>query len=315
MQTWKVPHLVKGALSYVPAVNLWRARRRATGGSSSSRYCYAVWLRHLVLVSRYGFRVAGSTICELGPGDTIGTGLAALLAGARRYIALDAVPYSAKADLTRMIAELAQMYAAQEPIPTHEEFPRVRPRLSAYEFPARFINTASLHERIEAVTAAIASGVPTASDLIVYHAPWRSVRELPASSLDLIFSQAALQYVDALEDAYTSMFTWLKPGGYASHATGLGANDLSPFWNGHWAYSDREWQVVRGRREYLLNREPLSTHLRLAAAAGFDVLHVEPQYDRGGLSRDVLAERFRHLDSTDLAVRGAVLILRKPAGS
>jgi SAM-dependent methyltransferase len=187
--------------------------------------------------------------------------------------------------------------------------------LSAYEFPARFISTDSLHERIEAVTAATASGWPVESDLIAYHAPWGSVHDLPANSLDLVFSQAVLQYVDALEDAYQSMFTWLKPGGYASHATGLGANDFSPFWNGHWAYSDREWQVVRGRREYMLNREPLSTHLRLAAAVGFDVLHVEPQYDRGGLSRDVLAERFRHLDFTDLAVRGAMMILRKPAAS
>jgi SAM-dependent methyltransferase len=315
MQPWKVPHLVKGALTYVPTVNRWRARRGATGGSDSARYCYAVWLRHLVTVSRYGFRVEGATICELGPGDSIGTGLAALLAGARRYIALDAVPYSAKADLPQMVAELARMYDAQEPIPTHEEFPAVRPRLSVYEFPARFISTDSLRERIDAVTAATASGLATASDLIVYHAPWRSVHELPAGSLDLVFSQAALQYVDALEDAYQSMFTWLKPGGYGSHATGLGANDLSPFWNGHWAYSDREWQVVRGRREYLLNREPLSTHLRLAAAVGFDILHVEPQYDYGGLPQGELAEPFRHFDSTDLAVRGAMMILRKPVGS
>jgi SAM-dependent methyltransferase len=315
MQPWKVPHLVKGALTYVPAVNRWRARQRATGGSDSPRYCYAVWLRHLVTLSRYGFRVEGSTVCELGPGDSIGTGLAALLAGARRYIALDAVPYSAKADLTQMVAELAGMYEAQEPIPTHDEFPAVRPRLASYDFPSRAICTHTLRERIAAVTAATSSGLPTADDLIVYHAPWRSVHDVPAGSLDLVFSQAVLQYVDGLEEAYRSMFTWLKPGGYGSHATGLGANDLSPFWNGHWAYSDLEWQVVRGRREYLLNREPLSTHLQLAAAAGFEVLHVEPQYDHGGLSRDVLAERFRHFDPTDIAVRGAMMILKKPGGS
>ena len=90
IQPWKVPHLVRGMLTFVPAINRWRARSRATGGSDSARYCYAVWLRHLVVLSRYGFTLQGRTVCELGPGDSIGAGLAALLAGARRYIALDA---------------------------------------------------------------------------------------------------------------------------------------------------------------------------------------------------------------------------------
>ena len=48
IETWKVPHIIKGMLTYAPMINAVRLRRCATGGSSSSRYCYAVWLRHLV---------------------------------------------------------------------------------------------------------------------------------------------------------------------------------------------------------------------------------------------------------------------------
>ena len=61
-------------------------------------YCYAVWLRHLIVLDRYGFSGKDAAIGELGPGDSIGTGIAALLSGARRYVGLDAVPY-AKGDL------------------------------------------------------------------------------------------------------------------------------------------------------------------------------------------------------------------------
>ena len=314
IQPWKVPHLVRGMLTFVPAINRWRARSRATGGSDSARYCYAVWLRHLVVLSRYGFTLQGRTVCELGPGDSIGAGLAALLAGARRYIALDAVPYSTT-NLRRMTADLAQLYESRQPIPDHEEFPGVRPRLTSYEFPRQAICTDSLPERIRLVTDAVNSGLQSANDMIAYHAPWRSANDVTAGSLDLVFSQAVLQYVDGLEDVYRSMFTWMRGGAYASHATGLGANDLAPVWNGHWAYSDRQWRLVRGRREYMLNREPLSTHLRLAAAAGFDILHVEPQYDYNGLAKEAIASRFRSLPPDDLAACGVMLILRKPASN
>ena len=129
IHTWKVPHLVKGLLTYVPPVNAWRLRRGTTGGSNSARYCYAVWLRHLVVVSRHGFKLDGAAIGELGPGDSIGTGLAALLAGASRYVGLDVVPYSAHANLEQLLDELTELYARQEPIPGHDEFPAIRPRL------------------------------------------------------------------------------------------------------------------------------------------------------------------------------------------
>jgi len=312
IQPWKVPHLVRGMLTFVPAVNRWRAPSRATGGSDSARYCYAVWLRHLVMLSRYGFTLQDRTVCELGPGDSIGAGIAALLGGARRYIALDAVPYSTTTDLRQMTADLAQLYESRQPIPDHDEFPGIRPRLTSYEFPRQAICDDSLQERIRLVTDAVNSGLHTANGMIAYHAPWRSVHDVAAGSLDLVFSQAVLQYVDALKDLYRSMFTWLKGGGYASHATGLGANDFAPMWNGHWAYSDREWRLVRGRREYMLNREPLSTHLRLAASAGFDILHAEPQYSHRGLARQAIARRFRSLQPDDLAACGVMLILRKP---
>src|SRR5215467_13821096 len=82
IQAWKLPHMLKGALTYVPALNAWRIRRASTGGSNSARYCYSVWFRHLINLDSCGFKIKGARVAELGPGDSIGVGLAALLSGA-----------------------------------------------------------------------------------------------------------------------------------------------------------------------------------------------------------------------------------------
>jgi hypothetical protein len=68
---------------------------------------------------------------------------------------------------------------------------------------------------------------------------------------------------------------------------------------------------VRGRREFLLNREPLSTHLAWAEKAGFEVLLLRRDYEGSGLCADALAKRFRVLDGEDLRTRGATLVLQK----
>jgi SAM-dependent methyltransferase len=312
IQMWKAPHIVKGILTHVPALNTWRAKRSTTGGSNSSRYCYAVWLRHLTLLGQQGFEPRGAAVGELGPGDSIGTGLAALLSGAGRYVGLDVVPYSAKADLQSMLKELAGLYCAGEPIPDHDEFPRIRPRLASYEFPHHLVRPEFLPERVARLESVLRSTVAARGPDIAYLAPWASVSDLEPGSLDLVFSQAVLQCVDDLEETYQAMFTWLKPGGYGSHRADFGANHYSPFWNGHWAYTDLEWRLLRGRRKTVLNRQPLSAHLCMARKAGFEVLYVDAEHDRGGLAVDLLAPRFRRLAIEDRLARGVMLILRKP---
>lgn len=298
-------------LTWLPALNAWRVRHTSTGGSDSPRYCYAVWLRHLVMLHAHGFRINGARIGELGPGDSIGTGLAALLSGASHYVGLDIVPFSAKADLKRILDELAQLCSRREPIPDHKEFPRVLPRLNSYELPSCLIDWTDFTSRVEGLRLALRTGV-NGSQFVSYRAPWISPNEIAGASLDLVFSQAVLEHVDAIEETYWAMFAWLRPGGYASHVIDFSAHYRSPFWNGHWAYSAWEWRLVRGRREFLLNREPLSTHLACAKKVGFEVLLLNRDYDSRGLNLHALSRRFRVLDPDDAQTRGAMLILRKP---
>jgi hypothetical protein len=310
MQAWKAPWIIKGVLTWIPVLNRWRLRHASTGGSDSARYCYSVWLRHLVTLNCYGFRIKEAQVGELGPGDSIGVGLAALLSGAQKYIGLDVFPFSAKGDLQRIFYELVQMYSQREPIPDHNEFPRIRPTLDSYQFPNDVVDWTLFTQKVERIRYDLDPGV-NESQFVSYRAPWTSIAEITPKSLDLIFSQAVLEYVSSLEETYRAMSIWLKPGGYASHVIDFSAHYLSPSWNGHWAYSDWAWRLARGRREFFLNREPLSAHLVYAKKFGFDLLLVKEQYNPAGLPIEELSPRFQGLDVEDLRTRGAMIVLQK----
>jgi hypothetical protein len=309
-QLWKLPNIIKGAATWIPLLNLWRRRYSNTGGTNSARYCYSVWLRHLVSLSLYGFKIAGTTIGELGPGDSIGTGFAALLSGAHRYFGLDVVPFAEECDLQNVFDELVQLYSIKSPIPDDDEFPHVRPKLRSYNFPNQLIEWTEFQSRIERIRTEITGGLKF-GELIAYRAPWSSTNIIKPSSLDLIFSQSVLEYVSPLEQTYEAIHAWLKPGGFSSNAIDFSAMYLSPYWNGHWAYSDWEWRVVSGRRQFFLNRDPLSKHLVSATSLGFDVLEVNKQCKDSGLSTNLLAPQFRKMNNEDLRTCGAMIILRK----
>jgi hypothetical protein len=310
IQAWKAPHICKGLLSSIPMLDRWRLQRASTGGSNSARYCYSVWLRHLSILGANGFRVTGARVGELGPGDSIGTGLAALLSGAKSYIALDVVPFSARADLLAIFQNLVALFSSRAAIPNHQEFPGVRPSLESYAFPYHLVDYSDFGSRVANLRRKLIERQYD-NGFITYRVPWNSADVIDRSSLDLIFSQAALEHVDSLEATYQAMSTWLAPGGYASHVIDFSAHHLSPYWNGHWAYADFEWRLVRGRREFLLNREPLSTHLQFARESGLDVLQIVKNYDDSGLLQELLAPRFQNLTFEDRRTRGAVLVLRK----
>lgn len=312
IHAWKAPHILKGILTWIPIVNAWRLSRLRASDSDSPRYCYAIWFRHLTQLSRYGFTVAGANVGELGPGESLGVGLAALLSGASRYTGLDAIPFAHKADLSRTFTDLLQMFSNKEEIPDGREFPNLLPKLEATAFPDSLVHWQGYSERVAKTQAELVLG-PNRSQVLRYHAPWNSLNDVPTASLDLILSQAVLEHVVNLEETYFAMFQWLKPGGYASHVIDFSCHHLSPQWNGHWAYSDWEWRLVKGRREILLNREPLSVHLTHAKKVGFEVVLVKPEYREGNeLGPLLLPQRFATLDSDDLRTCGAMVILRKP---
>src|SRR5688572_30727988 len=108
IQIWKAPHVIKGMLTWIPLFNAWRMRRASPGGTDSSRYCYSVWLRHLTMLDQCGVKINGARVGELGPGNSIGLGLAALISGAASYVGLDIMHFPANVNLEKMFEEMYQ---------------------------------------------------------------------------------------------------------------------------------------------------------------------------------------------------------------
>ena len=282
------------------------------GSTESARYCYAVWLRHLIHARNCGLSGIPETVAELGPGRSIGCGLAALLSGASRYFALDAVNLTSVDENLRVLEELVELFIGRSPVPDDNEFPEIYPPLETHEYPSavlddEIVSKALNPHRIQRVRDSISAG-----GMITYQAPWSDPASIPAGTVDLIFSQAVLEHVDDLPGMYMCMNAWLRPGGYVSHTIDFRSHGLSNAWNGHWACSDALWKIIRGRRPYLINRAPRSTHIDLLTAHGFTVAAETVRSSASAVRRSDLSRRFAGMNDTDLTTSTAFVVGAKP---
>lgn len=307
--------IAKGLATYVvPA----RWYNRSQGRTLSARYCYSVYLRHLVKLDEAGAGTDPGSVAEIGPGASIGTGLAALIAGAERYYGFDIKAYGSSPRSLAVFDELAALFAARAPIPGEAEFPRIKPALDILDFPAHILTPARLERclaetRLARLRAALTpEGMAGPEPAVAYVAPWFDDGLVRPASIDWIFSQAVMEHVDEIAGTYRACFAWLKPGAAMSHQIDFKSHGTAAEWNGHWAYSDLAWRAVRGARLYLISRAPVSVHREALAQAGFDLLAELPVTRQDGLPRERLARRFRALDDADLTTAGAFMIARKP---
>ena len=321
MAITQVPPLVlaKGILTFVPGLRAFSNRfRRLEEGTVSARYCYSVWLRHLVMAHDRGLPTNPQVLVEFGPGSSIGTGLAALIAGGAEYFALDIVKSADTAGNLAVFDQLVELFRARADIPGEKEFPEVEPRLPTYRFPAHVLTAARLAQALDAPRLArLRRSVATAGSSgssVRSLVPWHNAA-LDGRPADMVLSQAVLEHVDDLARAYQKMYDWLKPGGVMSHVIDFRCHHTARSWNGHWTYSDLTWTLIRGRRPYFLNRAPCSTHASLLRQTGFDVVFECPRRQLSTIDEKHLASSFREgtLQPADLLTSGLFVQAVKPS--
>lgn len=311
--------IARGLATYIPGLSqLELALRNRKFGTVSARYCYAVWLRHLTLAGENGLSTHPQVVAELGPGASLGIGLAALLSGAGRYYAFDVVKYVRQTRNLEILDELVALFQKREPIPGESEFPYLKPGLPAYHFPAHILTETRLGEalnpsRLAAIREAVRYiGHKQPHNIqISYFAPWFDPQVLQEQSVDMIYSQAVLEHVDDLAYTYEMMYRWLKPGGFMSHQIDFKSHNTARAWNGHWAYSDFMWKLIRGKRAYLLNRQSYGAHLELCQRFDFEVMCDLKIKNASPVPRKALAPRFKNMSDNDLTTSGTFIQARK----
>ena len=299
-----------GLACYIPGV--YGMMAKSAGGALSARYCYSVWLRHLVLVHESGTGGVPAAVAELGPGDSLGTGLSALLCGAERYYGLDVVPHGRLGRNTAILDELVELFRARADIPGPEEYPSVKPQLESYRFPSSILDDQTLDrsltpDRIRRIRDSV-KDVDEVGSMIRYVVPWTESSNIEENAVDMVYSQAVLEHVDDLTQVYEAMAAWVKPGGVISHEIDFSAHQFDERWNGHWTWSDPKLWLLRGGRPYLINRQPLSAHVELIGRAGFDIRLVRKVQQKSAVTRGNLTTRFRHLSDDDLTTSAAYIV-------
>lgn len=299
-----VKSLVKGVLTNIPGVEPL-LRQRSTGGTNSASYAYGVWMKHLTLLWANGLRAIPDTVAELGPGDSLGIGLAAMLCGARRCYALDVQEYANPAANLMMFEQLVELFRARAASPT-AGWPDFGQYLDRRNFPSHILTesvlSASLAEsRIGRIREAIVNpGQPQDGLSMTYVVPWSDASVIVRGSVDLVLSQSVLEHVVDLESTYRALALWLKPGGIMSHQIDFDSHGITAAWNGYRAYSETFWRILLGKRLYMINREPPSRHIHLLEANGFHVTCFMQAMRTDGIPRSRLGGRWRDLTDEDL---------------
>lgn len=303
--------LIVGLATFVPGLRALHQRLTRAPGADSARYCYSVWLRHLLLAAKAGLcHRAPRRIAELGPGESIGIGLAALISGAESYSGFDVIPLTSLERNLAVFDELVHLFRNRTPIPGPSEFPEIKPPIDDYSFPHTLLSSVDLGDvRMEQIRRSI-SQPNYADSMIRYAAPWWDRSIISPHSIDMIFSQAVLEHVDDLAHAYEAMRTWLVPEGFLSHQIDFRSHATSSVWDGHWKYGDLRWALIRGKRPYLINRAPISEHIAYLTTAGLRVTTEIRVSSPSTITRSKLAPRFRGLSDHDLTTTGAYILAR-----
>lgn len=107
----------------------------------------------------------------------------------------------------------------------------------------------------------------------------------------------------------------LKNGGFVSHQIDFRCHAATKEWNGHWAISDLVWKIRTRGLPFYINREPLSTHIKLLKQNGFEIIFQKPVINNNNkklcIRREQLQKRFRNMSDDDFNTSGCYIIANK----
>lgn len=280
--------------------------RKPDTAGSNSLYCYRVWMKHLKHWSLFNNEIP-KVVVEIGPGNSLGVGLAALISGSETLYALERTQYWNTETNIKVFDELVAYFSIEKKTETiRTESDKIDNK--NFDFPTQILTKTHLaiclnSKRLQKIRKELFD--PCNPDNTYIHSiiPWESADIIKDNTIDYVFSHTVLQHLDDLSFAYEAMNKWLKDEGCISHKIDFKSMNTTKLWNEHWTLNELEWSVVTGGT-YLINREPMSTHLKLIEDNNFKIIHEIKQTNDNNLSIEDLSIDFKHLDIKDLTTSG-----------
>ena len=252
------------------------------------------------------------TIAELGPGNSLGIGLAAMLCGAKQYIALDVVKYSDIDTNLAVLDELIELFESRAARPT-KGWPDFDRFLDDNLFPSHILSDELLRsslskDRISAIRNELENQAHDNSDAIIkYMVPWLDDSVIEKDSVDVILSQSVLEHVVDLDGTYNAIHSWLKPNGIMSHQIDFTSHGISESWNGYRVFPESLWKAITGSRPYLINRQPHSVHVNHIVKNHFNIICDYARNETDGIARSDLSGYWESISDGDLSCSGAFI--------
>jgi hypothetical protein len=276
-------------------------------GWASGQFRAGVWMKHLWHLRKNGLQKMPTTVVELGPRQSLGVGLAALLSGANEYYGLDSARICNLSASENLLDEMMLLFRG----PAGQQIKG----WSAYgpEFPHHILTPPLLDIALSAGRIRdIASAFSDDSSITIrYIAAWK-YQSIEPSSADLVLSHDVMQYMNDLVRAYATMYDWLEPSGMISHQINFsGLQFVRKEWNSHWSRGERTWRMIVDKRAGAISRLPFSARVSAMRNAGFDVVCAIIETDHSGIPREALVSRWAGLSDTDLHARGGFIQARK----
>ena len=281
--------------------------RKQNVAGSSSEYCYNIWMQNLKFWSKINSTVP-EVVVEIGPGNSLGVGLAALLSGSQKYYGLEKTQFWNNETNVRIFDELVEFFKSKKETLTINYSNSDNTNEKSYDFPEEILsqdhmNACLSDERLNEIRKELLTPEAPNNKYIHSIIPWESQDVIEKNSVDYIFSHTVLQHLDDLAFGYETMKLWLKPKGCLSHTIDLTCLNRVKTWNGHWTMSKTEWKIITGGIS-LINREPLSTHLSLLKSNDFNIIYKRLTTKENTLKTEDLSEDYKHLNEEDLTTSG-----------
>jgi SAM-dependent methyltransferase len=221
--------------------------------------------------------LSGKTILELGPGGSLGFGLLALEAGAKKYIAID--------DGQHAFINQRQIWSYRALLGNDED------KFKRYFIPA---GESFMYNPARIEFAAIDQ---------------RSHYSIPDQSIDIIYSCAVLEHVHDLELCFAEMLRVLKSGGRMYHEVDLRDHIFSQRSLWFLTLSDFWFRLLFKNTGGYVNRRRLGYYKKLIEKNGFSILQLQPTI----LHTDTI--NFKEIESSyskeDIRVLSFISVLQK----
>lgn len=261
--------IVKGMLTFLPGIKFLLDKKTTFHSSYNSKFCYSFWLQLFVALRKEEYTKKLEKVGEIGNGGSLGMGICALLTGSKEYYSFEINKSFDKKKNLKLLDELAELFEEKSKIPS--EFEKLNIHSDTYDFPKDLIKNDNFNQNIiEEIRSEINSDFINSKRIKIIQ-DWESHASL---NLDLVFSRAVLEHVNAPIRVYHAVYSHLNNNAIMAHDIELHSHGITQKLDGHYRIPNYLWKIIFGNRSYFLNRWNCKHHIACIEKTGFEICSI-----------------------------------------